>query len=94
MNSQKKEEVIPSILAKESLNLELRLRRCGEKNFRDLFIISENWLGLIWIFFQIPGPSWKLVDCGLILEKVGGYLQDGGDFSGFRIILQYEMMLG
>jgi hypothetical protein len=34
------------------------------------------------------------VDCGLILEKVGGYLQDGGDFSGFRIILQYEMMLG
>jgi hypothetical protein len=29
----------------------------------------------------------------LILEKAGGYLQDGGDFSCFGIILQYEMMV-
>jgi hypothetical protein len=34
-----------------------------------------------------------VVDCGLILKKAGGYLQDGGDFSGFGIILQYEMMV-
>jgi hypothetical protein len=57
MNVQKNGEVILSILAKESLNLELRLRRYGKKNFSDLFVISEKWLGLIWISFKLQGPS-------------------------------------
>jgi hypothetical protein len=35
-----KGEVIPRILVKESLNLELRLQRYDKKSYRDLFIIS------------------------------------------------------
>jgi hypothetical protein len=45
-----KEGVIPSVLVKESLNLELLLQRYGEKKFRDLFVISRKWLG---VFLEI-----------------------------------------
>jgi hypothetical protein len=72
MNAQKKEELILSILAKESLNLELRLRRYGEKNFWDPFVISEKWLSLIWIFFQIPRA----------FTKIGGLRVDFGKRQG------------
>jgi hypothetical protein len=34
-----KEGVIPRVLTKESLNLELRLQRYDQKKFRDLFLI-------------------------------------------------------
>jgi hypothetical protein len=49
-----KEEVIPRVLAKESLNLELHMQRYSEKNFRDLFVISGKWLGVfLEIFLKI-----------------------------------------
>jgi hypothetical protein len=50
-----KEGGIPRIMAKESLNLELLLQRYGEKNFRDLFVISRKWLRVfLEIFFENP----------------------------------------
>jgi hypothetical protein len=64
--------VIPRILLKESLNFELRLQRYGEKNFRDLFVISGKWLGVfLEIFLKIRGASYKYVGYGSILEKMG-----------------------
>jgi hypothetical protein len=47
-----KEEVIMRILAQESPKSELPLQRYSEKNFRDLFVISEKWLELIWNYFS------------------------------------------
>jgi hypothetical protein len=68
-----KEGVIPRVLVKESLNLELRLQRYGEKKFRDLFVISRKWVGVfLEIFLKIRGTSCKYVGCGLILEKMRG----------------------
>jgi hypothetical protein len=40
-------KVMLRILVQESPKSELRLQRYGEKNYRDLFVISEKWLGLI-----------------------------------------------
>jgi hypothetical protein len=47
-----KGEVIMRILAQESPKSELRLQRYGKKNFSDLFVISNKWLGLIWNYFS------------------------------------------
>jgi hypothetical protein len=49
-----KEGVIPRVLARESLNLELLLQRYGEKKFREPFVIFGKWLGVfLEIFLKI-----------------------------------------
>jgi hypothetical protein len=69
-----KEEVILRILVQESPKSDLQLRRYGEKNFRDLFVISGKWLV---IFLDIFLNSRVLVgisvDHGLILDKCRGF---------------------
>jgi hypothetical protein len=69
-----KEEVILRILVQESLKSVLRLRRYGEKNFRDLFVIFGKLLG---VFLEIFLNSRVLVeismDCSLILDKCRGF---------------------
>jgi hypothetical protein len=68
-----KDGVIPRVLVKESLNLELQLQRCGEKKFRDLFVIFGKWLGaFLELFLKIRGASCKYVGYRLILEKMSG----------------------
>jgi hypothetical protein len=50
------------------------LQRYGEKNFRDLFVISGKWLGLnLEIFLDSRVPFGNSVDCGLILDKYRGF---------------------
>jgi hypothetical protein len=68
-----KDGVIPRVLAKESLNLELRLQRYGKKKFRDLFVISGKWLGaFLELYLKIRGASCKYVGSGLIFENMRG----------------------
>jgi hypothetical protein len=69
-----KEEVILRILAQESLKSELRLRIYGEKNFRDLFVISGKWLGVfLEIFLNYRVPVRISVERGLISDNWRGF---------------------
>jgi hypothetical protein len=45
------------------------------------------------LFLKIRRASCECVDCGLIMEKGRGLFARWWGFSGFRIILQYEMMV-
>jgi hypothetical protein len=64
--------VILIILAQESLELGLRLKRYGKRIFGDLFVILKVFRVNLAIIFKFQGSFLKIEDCGLILEKHRG----------------------
>jgi hypothetical protein len=88
-----KGEVILRFFAQESPKSELRLRRYGERKLEGPICNFWKRLGVyLELFLKIRGASYECVD-GLIMEKCRGLFARWWGFSGFGIILQYEMMV-
>jgi hypothetical protein len=61
--------VVLKILVRESLDLELWLKRWGILKFQGLFCEFSGARDLSEIIFKFQGPNCEIVDIGLISEK-------------------------
>jgi hypothetical protein len=87
-----KHKMILRIWGQGSPKLGFWLQRYGENSFRDLCVISRNWLGLyLKIYSECKDLFGTLVDCGLILDKNRGLFIKLAGIIEFGIIFEWRM---